>query len=176
MHSRYRGLVAAAAVILLSVSPLTALAGAPPQTPGDIKGKHYRMERAYFVLVHVPTDNMEKVLAAVSAAVGLEYGHYDQVAYIDAEGLEQDRPLAGSKMGEVPEAGRAPSKVLTFSVPHDAVILQKALDAIYTSHAYEEPVIYVTEVWRSRATSSDEKNPNKWWNNTQQDPRPSQPQ
>jgi hypothetical protein len=57
-----------------------------------------------------------------------------------------------------------PSKVVTVSVAHDAAVLQKTLDAINQSHSYEEPVIYITEGWRSRSTDRDEKNPNRWWN------------
>jgi hypothetical protein len=40
---------------------------------------------------------VDTVRQSLAAAVGLEYGTYDHVAYIDAEGLEQYRPLAGSK-------------------------------------------------------------------------------
>ena len=161
----------APAILLLSLGAGTVSAGPPAAaTPAaNIKGKTYRMERAYYVAAHVPVDDVDRVVAAVGAAVGLEYGNYDQVAYINAEGLEQFRPLTGSKAGAAAEPGRNPTKVVSFSVPHDDRVLKKALDAIYASHSYEEPVIYVTEVLRSRETSRDEKNPNKWWN------QPSQP-
>jgi hypothetical protein len=53
---------------------------------------------------------------------------------------------------------------VSFSVPHDDAILQKALEAVYAAHSYEEPVIYVSEVWRTRSTNPDEQNPNRWWN------------
>jgi hypothetical protein len=96
--------------------------------------------------------------------VGLEYGKYDRVAYIDAEGMEQYRPLAGSKAGAQQTVTRTPSRVVTVSVVHDRAMLQKVVDAIYQAHPYEEPVIYITEGWRSRSTSADEKNPNRWWN------------
>jgi hypothetical protein len=96
--------------------------------------------------------------------VGLEYGKYDRVAYIDAEGMEQYRPLAGSKAGAQQTVTRTPSRVVTVSVVHDRAMLQKVVDAIYQAHPYEEPVIYITEGWRSRSTSADENNPNRWWN------------
>jgi hypothetical protein len=152
------------------------LAGCATQTqalrsgdsPGNITGKAYRLEPAYLVTVHVPNANVDKVLAAVVAAVGLDYGKYDQVAYLDAPGLEQFRPLAGSKAGEQPAAGREPTTNVSFSVPQDSGILKKALDAIYATHSYEEPVIYVRGVWRTRSTNPDNANPNRWWNPTKQ--------
>jgi hypothetical protein len=133
-------------------------------SPDQIEGKTYRLERAYYVIVHVPAADVDKVMKAVVAAVGLEYGKYDQVAYIDALGLELFRPLDGSKAGAQSRASRQPTKIVSFSVAHDTAVLQKALDAVYAAHSYEEPVIYVSEVWRSRSTNTDESNPNRWWN------------
>jgi len=133
-------------------------------SPGDIAGATYRMERAYRVEVHVPNVEIEAVLKSVVAEVGLEYGKYDQVAFLDAAGLEQFRPMEGSKAGKRAEAGRVLTTNVSFSVPHDAGILKKALDAVRYVHSYEEPVIYVSEVWRSRATGGDGTNPNRWWN------------
>jgi hypothetical protein len=94
----------------------------------------------------------------------LQYGKYDQVAFIDAAGLEQFRPLEGSKAGVQPDAGRVPTNNVSFSVSRDPVVLKKALDAIHTVHSYEEPVVYVHEVWRTRHSGGDDTNANKWWN------------
>ena len=133
-------------------------------SPDQIEGKSYRLERAYLVAVHVPSAIVDKVLRSVVAAVGLEYGKYDQVAYIDAQGLEQFRPIGGSKAGAQSRASRVPTKVVSFSLVHDPAVLKKALDAVYQAHNYEEPVIYVSEVWRTRSSNPDEANPNRWWN------------
>jgi hypothetical protein len=151
------------AAILLSPSNQSVGASTTESSPDQLVGKTYRLERAYLVSVHVPSVSVDKILQALSAAVGLEYGKYDQVAYIDAEGVEQYRPLAGSKAG-AQQTVTTPSRVVTVSVVHDAAVLQKAVDAITRVHPYEEPVIYVTEGWRSRSTAADEKNPNRWWN------------
>jgi len=110
-------------------------------SPGAITGTHYRLEQAYHLAVHVPDGDVDKVLASVVAAVGLRYGKYDRAAYLDAPGLEQFRPLEGSKAGEQQGAARAPTTSVSFSIPRDPVILQKALHAIYAAHSYEEPVI-----------------------------------
>ena len=165
MYITHRLPALAMAVTVLVSPPNLSAANSPADTsPGQIVGKTYRLERMYLVSVHVPTGSVNKVLQSLAAAVGLEYGKYDQVAFIDAEGLEQFRPLAGSKSGAHESAQTDPSKVVTVSLIHDATVLRKALDAIYQTHPYEEPVIYVTEGWRSRSTSADEHNPNRWWN------------
>lgn len=154
----------AIAAVLFAPSNQSVGAPATETSPDQLVGKTYRLERAYLVSVHVPSGSVDKVLQSLAAAVGLEYGKYDQVAYIDAEGMEQYRPLAGSKAGVQQSVTKTPSKVVTVSVVHDEAVLQKAVDAINRAHPYEEPVIYITEVWRSRSTSADEKNPNRWWN------------
>ncbi len=145
--------------------PLVSLAvPASASSPDEIEGKAYRLERAYFVMVHVPAADVDKVMKSLVGAVGLEYGKFDQVAYIDARGLEQFRALAGSKAGAQSRATREPTRVVSFSLTHDTALLQKALDAVYAAHVYQEPVIYVNEVWRTRSTNPDESNPNRWWN------------
>lgn len=133
-------------------------------TPEQIEGKSFRLERAYLVVVHAPVGDVAKVLKSVADAVGLEYGRYDHVAYIDAVGIEQFRAIEGSKAGPQKQISKEPTKVVSFSVAHDATVLQKALEAVYAAHSYEEPVIYVSEVWRTRSTNPDEHNPNRWWN------------
>ena len=154
------------ALALLGSCVGAAFASEPPQSasPGQIVGATYRVEPAYYVACHVPNAEVDKVLRAVAEAVKLEYGKYDQVAFIDAPGLEQFRPMSGSKAGEVAGAGRAPTTNVSFSVPRDLKVLKTALDAIHRVHSYEEPVVYIQEVWRTRNTGGDDQNPNKWWN------------
>jgi hypothetical protein len=139
-----------------------------PQTPSspadEFKADSFRLERVYVVTVHIPNEEVEKVLAAITAAVPLDYGFYDQVAFLDAPGLEQYRGREGSKGGASDKAGRSPTTKVSFSIPRDAQPLAKVLAAIRRVHAYEEPVIYVHDAWRSRTTDRDESNPNRWWN------------
>lgn len=143
-----------------------AQASPPPSqaSPGQIVGETYRLEAAYQVECHVPNAEVDEVLQAVTDAVKLDYGRYDQVAFIDAAGSEQFRPLEGSKAGPQPQAGRAPTTKVSFSVPRDPAVLKTALDAIHKAHSYEEPVVYVHEVWRTRHSGGDDGNPSKWWN------------
>src|ERR1700690_1149901 len=125
-------------------------------TPEQIEGKSFRLERSFLVVVHAPIADVDRVIKSVVAAVGLDYGKYDQVAYLDAVGVEQFRPIEGSKAGAQRRISRVPTKVVSFSVVHDAELLHKALEAVYSAHSYEEPVIYVSEVWRTRSKDPDE--------------------
>lgn len=136
-----------------------------PSSPADeLTADSFRLERVYVVTVHIPNAEVEKVLGAVTAAVPLDYGFYDQVAFLDAPGLEQYRPREGSKGGVQDKAGRSPTTRVSFSIPRDAEALAAVLAAIRRVHSYEEPVIYIHEAWRSRTTDRDESNPNRWWN------------
>lgn len=140
-----------------------------PSTPADgLQAESFRLERVYTVTVHIPNPEVEEVMKAVTAAVPLNYGFFDQVAFLDAPGLEQYRPREGSKAGVQDKAGRNPTTKVSFSIPRDAEALGKVLAAIRHVHSYEEPVIYVQEAWRSRTTTRDESNPNRWWNRKDQ--------
>ena len=130
----------------------------------QIEGDNFILEPAYLVTLHVPNVDVDKVLASVAKEVGLFYGKYDRVAFLDAAGLEQYRPLEGSMGGALDSAWREPTTRVHFSVPRDERILLKALNAAHSAHSYEEPVFYISEVWRTLATNPDDSNPNRWWN------------
>jgi hypothetical protein len=164
MNSRNKRVVTSVAVLGACLSVANASPPSPPVSPEQIVGDTYRVEPAYYVQCHVPNAEIDAVLQAVAEAVQLEYGRYDQVAFIDAPGLEQFRPLEGSRAGAQSSAGREPTTNVRFSVPRDAAVLKKALDAIHRVHSYQEPVVYVHEVWRTRNSGGDDDNPNKWWN------------
>ena len=119
-------------------------------SPDQVHGDNYRVERAYLVSIHVPNGDVDRVLKAVVNTIGLEYGKYDQVAYLDAPGIEQFRSRSGSKSGAESSAERVPTTNVSFSIPWDDTKLRKAIDAAYRAHSYEEPVIYIREIWRTR--------------------------
>ena len=166
MHFTHRLIACAIALSLTLLAPANsrAAAVAADTSPDQIVGKAYRLEQVYLVSVQVSPATVDKILQALGAAVGLPYGKYDHVAFIEAEGVEQFRPLAGSRGGAAESIRASPSKDVTVSLVHDATVLHKALDAIHQAHSYEEPVIYITEGWRTRSTNPDENNPNRWWN------------
>jgi hypothetical protein len=100
------------------------------------------------------------VLPLIAAAVGLSpamRGWCEVSRMLADGGAHHPRRARG-----VP--GRVPTTNVGFSVPRDPAVLQKALDAIHRVHSYEEPVVYVHGVWRTRHSGGDDTKPNKWWN------------
>ena len=124
-----------------------------------------RLQASWMVWVELADRDDARVREAVAAAVGLEYGPYTGVAFESGTGKQFFRPAQGSKLGEGTEAITMPARILTFSLPHDPDVLVKAIEAVRRAHSYEEPVIYVRDVWASRADDTrDRDNPNRWWN------------
>ena len=86
MNSRSQRAVTVVAVLSACMSVANASPPSPPVSPEQIVGETYRVEPAYYVECHVPNAEVDEVLHAVAEAVQLEYGRYDQVAFIDAPG------------------------------------------------------------------------------------------
>lgn len=140
-------------------------------SPADIQDSTFRLIPAYVVSFNVPTENAEKVLRSITDSYPLQYGSYDRVAFRSAQGVEQFRPLSGSKAGEQKEISEAPTTRITFAIPEQASALQKVVSAIRAAHPYEEPVIQIQPGWISQAKhEGEESNPNRWWNQ----PRPAE--
>jgi len=131
----------------------------------DIESESFRLERVYLISVNIPTEDVKEVLDSLTSAVPLVYGKYDRVAFRSASGIEQFRPLTGSRAGAQEELSEYETTRVSFSIPQDPETLRKTIDAIRDFHPYEEPVINVQEGWTSRATGKgDETNPSRWWN------------
>ncbi len=162
---KYRDLyyVAALTVILAFLPGCTR-----PQkqvSPSDIQDSTFRLVPAYIVSFNVPAEYTAKVLQSITAAYPLQYGSYDQVAFRSAAGVEQFRPLKGSKAGEQLKISEVPTTRVTFAIPEDTTVLQKVVAAIRVAHPYEEPVIQIRAGWISQAKhEGEESNPNRWWN------------
>ena len=141
-------------------------------SPGAIEDNSFRLERAYIVSVNVPTESAAKVLRGITDSVPLEYGKYDQVAFRSATGVEQFRPLRGSRGGEQATLSEVPTTRITFAIPEDMDTVHKVIAAIRYAHPYEEPVVHVETGWMSRAKpGGEEANPNRWWNQQKSSPR-----
>ena len=131
----------------------------------NIESESFRLEPVYLVSVNIPDEDVKRVLDSLTSVVPLVYGKYDRVAFRSASGVEQFRPLTGSRAGAQDELSEYKTTRVSFSIPQDPVTLRKTIDAIRNSHPYEEPVINAQEGWASRATGKrDETNPNRWWN------------
>ena len=137
----------------------------PKMSPVAIEDKAFRLEPAYIVSVNVPSEAAEKVLRSITDSVPLEYGKYDHVAFRSATGVEQFRPLQGSRAGEQPLSSQVPTTRITFAIPEDVDTLHKVISAVRYTHPYEEPVVHVETGWMSRAKPGGEQsNPKRWWN------------
>lgn len=123
------------------------------------------LDPVWFVRTELADRDDARIREAVTQATGLRYGDYDGVAFESATGTQFFRPVEGSVAGARAEEIRMPVRVLSFSLPRDAEMLARAIEAIRHSHSYEEPVISVTEGWATRAHDADQRdNPNRWWN------------
>ena len=117
------------------------------------------------VWVELAERDDDRVRLAVTAAVGLDYGPYQGVAFESGPGLQFFRPLQGSRLGDIAETVEMPVRVLAFALAGDTGKLAAAIEAIRDAHSYEEPVIIVQQAWASRARiGTDRDNPNRWWN------------
>ena len=123
------------------------------------------LQPSWMVWVELADRDDARVREAVTAAIGLGYGPYAGVAFESGPGEQFFRPAAGSKLGENAGTVTMPARVLTFSLPRDPEVLANAIEAVRHAHSYEEPVIYVWDVWASRADDArNRSNPNRWWN------------
>lgn len=136
-------------------------------TPLDAVLKSCSIEPVWFLWAELWAGvDEQRVRGAVSDAVALAYGaHYDRVCFESATGTQFCRSRAGAMEGEKADTESFPVRVLTFSVPRDPLVLAAAVEAIRASHSYEEPVIYITEGYATRADDSNHRgNPNRYWN------------
>ncbi len=107
--------------------------------------------------VQIPVDDVSQVLDAITNVAPLRYGNYQQVAFRCRGGIQQYKPLVGSKTGEA-ELVYILCDEISFTVPkHDETIIA-VIDAIMQSHPHEEPVILVQEVMCTRFNYEQMKN------------------
>jgi hypothetical protein len=136
-------------------------------SPTDIQDSTFQLATAYVVAFNVPTEYVARVLQSITDSYPLQYGNYEEVAFRSATGVEQFRPLKGSKAGEQAKISEVPTTRITFAIPQKTDALQKVVAAIRAAHPYEEPVIQIEAGWVSHARhEGEESNPNRWWNQT----------
>jgi hypothetical protein len=107
-----------------------------------------RIRRLYRITTFVPPEHVDSLLDGVMREVPLTYGRYDRSAWWSAIGVEQFRPLPGSKptVGRAGEVERVPTVRLEFAIPHDPVLLERVLSrGVIPNHPWEEPAIFVDE-------------------------------
>ena len=121
--------------------------------------------REFKIQTYLPEEDVAKSLKAITEIVPLRIGSYENVAFHSQPGIQKFRPIKGSHLGDSSEVFDFSVVELTFSIPHDEEALKKVIDKIFEVHIAEEPVIYIEEIWSTRAKSYSEKsNPNRFWN------------
>ena len=115
-----------------------------------------------------PTEDVDRIMAAVVAIVPLTMGVYDSNAYQSAPGVERYRPLEGAAAGAESDLRRRPGVVeVVFELPDAQDVTERVIEAIFQAHSYQEPVIRLQATLSSRSKGLDDsKNPNRWWNST----------
>jgi len=127
-----------------------------------------RMQAMLQVSVQAPVEDIDRIMAAVSALDPLIMGAYDNNAFQSAAGIERYRPLEGAAAGAETEIRQRPGVVqVGFHLPKDQGLLERVIEAIFQVHSYQEPLITVQDVLASRSKGLDDKNnPHRWWNTT----------
>lgn len=131
-----------------------------------------RLEPVWAIEIQTVPEDVDRILDAIVEVEPLRYGRYGRNASVSGLGLETARPLPDSTTAEHQEGFETgdtetyPMVALTVSIPRETDVLRSVLDAVLEVHHYEEPVIFVSETWASRANYDPKSsNPHRWWNN-----------
>ncbi len=126
------------------------------------------LQSSLLVMFQAPVEDVDRIMAVVTAIIPLAMGQYDSNSYQSAEGVERYRPLQGAAAGPETELRKRPGVVdVFFEMPEEQELAGKVVEAIFQTHSYQEPVIRLQTVLTSRSRGLDDsKNPNRWWNTT----------
>ena len=114
-----------------------------------LKTKNATIQKECLFRVQIPADDVSKVLEAIINITPLRYGNYEQVAFRYSKGIQQYKPLVGSKKGKA-ELVHIPCDEISFTVPQHDEVITAVIDAIFETHPHEEPVILIQEVLRTQ--------------------------
>lgn len=126
------------------------------------------LQSMLLVMFQAPTEDVDRIMAAVTEIIPLVMGKYDSNSYQAAEGVERYRPLQGAAAGPETELRKRPGVVeVFFEMPQDQQLAEQVVEAIFQAHSYQEPVIRIQSILSSRSKGLDDsRNPNRWWNTT----------
>jgi len=99
----------------------------------------------YKLTVYIPETHLEQVKDALFEAGAGRYDHYDRCCW-EVRGHGQFRPLAGShpSIGTQDETTRVVEYRVEMLCPDE--LIPAAIQAITTSHPYEEPAFDFTKI------------------------------
>ncbi len=141
----------------------------------QLKSNRYNVEEGLLIAVQIPQSHAEKMLEAIYQVVPLKYGDYDRVSFRTAIGTQNFRTLPTARNMPTEDTVSVQCQEIQFFVPNDTPNLPQILETIYSQHPYEEPVVFVNPTNRTlHIRGTDEDNPNRFWNNENQDWLPDQ--
>ena len=127
--------------------------------------KRFTPERGLRITVQVPEQAAQKVAEKVLNETSLKYGDYDSVTFRTASGVQQFRSLGSGRNAATKSIVEVPCVELSFFIENASTLASKVIEAIYSAHPYEEPVVFVEECLRTlHVRGLDEDNPNRFWN------------
>lgn len=112
-----------------------------------------KLVHVYRVKTFVVPEYVEQVVKGILQVDELQVGHYQNVMWKSAEGVEQFVPSedAVPTEGAVGERTTVASLRLEFSIPRDESLLRTVIkEGIYPNHPWDEPVIQVSEEMEAR--------------------------
>ena len=132
-------------------------------------------EEGLRIIVQVPATCAPRIVDAILAEDALKYGDYDCVTFTTAAGVQRFRSLGSGRNLATGRVVEVPCVELSFFLSGDEVGAARVLTAIYYSHPYEEPVVFVEPCVRTlHIRGMDEDNPNRFWNGDAEDWVPSE--
>jgi len=126
------------------------------------------MRPLLLMAVQAPAEDVERIVAAVTAITPLAMGAYDSNVFVTGSGTERYRPLEGAAAGAEAGIRSRPGVVeVSFELPDDQGLVGKVVEAVFKVHSYQETVIRLQSILASRSKGHDDReNPNRWWNTT----------
>lgn len=127
-------------------------------------------EKGLRIIVQVPETHAQRVVNAVLIEDALKYGDYDSVTFQTTPGTQKFRSLGSGRNSATAKEVEVPCVELSFFLGGDDAKAVQVLKAIYASHPYEEPVVFVDQCIRTlHIRGMDEDNPNRFWNSDAED-------
>ena len=136
----------------------------------ELKNDRFLTDRGLRIVVQVPDRHAGEIVDAVLAETALTYGDYDCVTFTSSPGVQSFRSLGSGRNVATSTAVEVACVELSFFLPEGDALVLKVLRAIYATHPYEEPVIFVEPCIRTlNVRGADDDNPNRFWNRPAED-------
>lgn len=125
----------------------------------------FTCENGLRITVQVPQSRSAALTEAILKCDPLAYGDYDEVTFQSAQGTQSFRSTGTGRNPATKAAVNVPCVELSFFVSAKGGNASAVLEALYSAHPYEEPVIFITPCMRTRhIRGMDEDNPARFWN------------